>query len=460
MEEELNFQQNLRKFEEMLKFGRTSFFDVDDFEELIDYYLDIRNFRYAEKACAKALSQHPGAYGIRIKQVHIYLEAGNPARAMESLALFADFEKEDYEYGFLKGTALVQLGSFLQAEQLFDEVLRNEIEDKDDILFNISIAFENAGQFELAVKYLIQAYEIDPGNVNVLYDLGFYYEKLEKYHEALNFYDQYLNIDAFSENVWYNMGVIHYKCNEYEKALQCYDYAIAINPSYGSAYFNKANLYANQDNYLMAIKVYNDFLELEPDNLEGWCYLGECFEETGNYTRSLEIYRKVIEIDNTYAEGWFGAGISLLNLERVKEAASYVLKAIDFDRENSEFWFMLGEINEKMHNSLEALKCYRYVCKLDPVDREAWIRLTKLFVSGNQWADALVALREAYQNNPGSQDIIYLLSAVYFRLGDEDSGTRFFQKAISMGEGGAKLFFEIYPEGKSNQKIKTLLYKN
>ena len=108
---------------------------------------------------------------------------------------------------------------------------------------------------------------------------------------------------------------------------------------------------------------------------------------------------------------------------------------------------------------LDAIKCYRYVSHLDPEDREAWIRLAKLYIDGSQLSDALVVLREAYQYNFNSQDILYLLSAVYFRLNDESAGTRFFEKAHSLGEGGARLFFEVYPEGKYNDKIKTLLHK-
>jgi tetratricopeptide (TPR) repeat protein len=460
MQEGHSFQYILQRYEEMLFYNKSYFFDVEDFEEIIDYYLDIRDFNNASVAAEKAESQHPGSWEIKIKKVHIYLESGKPALALDELNSFSDFERDDYEFFLLKGTALAQLGSFKQAEKIFDEVLENELEEKIDILVNISIAFENSSQYKHALKYLKMAWEIEPENLNVLYDLAYYYEKLNDYSASIDFYNKYLDLDPFSENVWYNLGVIYFKNNDTEKAVECYDYAIAINPGYASAYFNKANLYATENNYIQAIRIYNEFLELEPENLLGWCFLGECFEETGNYERSLEIYKKVIEIDNTYADGWFGAGISLMNMDRHKDAATYVLKAIDFDRENPEYWFTLGEINEKLRLPGEAIKCYRYVCQMDSLDREAWIRLAHLLIESSQIADALVVLREAYQHNFNSQDILYMLSAVYFRLEDEYAGTRFLEKAISQGRGGARLFFEVYPEGKLNERIKTLLHKD
>ncbi|MFW5821265.1 MAG: tetratricopeptide repeat protein, partial [Bacteroidota bacterium] len=141
-------------------------------------------------------------------------------------------------------------------------------------------------------------------------------------------------------------------------------------------------------------------------------------------------------------------------------AATYILKAIDFENGNSEYWFTLGEVYEELKMPLDAIKCYRHVCRLDPQDREAWIRTAKLYIDGSQLSDALEVLREAYLNNFASQDILFLLAAVYFRLKDEATGARFFEKALSLGEGGSRLFFEVYPEGKHHDKIKTLMHKD
>jgi tetratricopeptide (TPR) repeat protein len=108
----------------------------------------------------------------------------------------------------------------------------------------------------------------------------------------------------------------------------------------------------------------------------------------------------------------------------------------------------------------EARKCYKHVTGLDKSDREAWIRLAFILLNENDLSSALDTLREAYQNNFTSQDILYMLSAVYFRTGDELAGIKFFEKAIDQGEGGRHLFFEIFPDGRYNEKIRSFLTKN
>jgi tetratricopeptide (TPR) repeat protein len=457
MQDGSEFQQILQRYEDMVKLNTRYFFDVEEFEDIIDYYLDVRNFSYAYKASELAITQHPGSFDLQIKLVHIHLESGKPVQALHNLNNFPDYEKEHGEFYLLKGTALAQLGKIREAEKSFDIALSKTEEDLVDVLMNISIAFESAKNYKLSLKYLQKAYEEEPENLPVLYDIAYYYERIRMYKESLEFYNKYLDVDPFSENVWYNLGVLYYKLNRSTDAHVAYDYAIAINPRYPSPYFNKANVYANDGEYSKAINIYKEFLELEPDHLQGYCYLGECYEEIGKYSKALEIYQKVISIDNTFAEGWYGAGLAYMSLEKYNDALSYILKAIDFERENIEFWFALGEIYEKTDRLSDAAKCYTRVVQLDKEDREAWIRLAAISISENNIDSSLTILREAYQWNMGCQDIIYMLSAVYFLNKDHDAGLHFFEKGLEIGEGGLKVFFEIYPEGRDNSMILKLL---
>ena len=206
MQEGNEFPEVLRKYQEMIERKVSYFFDVEEYEEIIDYYLDIRDFRLAQEAVGIALIQHPGSYDLMIKLVHIYLESGKAAHALEVLNSLPEYERDGTEFFLLKGTALAQLGKLRDAERMFDTALGKSVDEEAETLINISIAFENARHYRLAVKYLRMAYELDPFNITVLYDLGYYYERLHNYHLSIKFYNRYLDIDPFSENVWYNLG--------------------------------------------------------------------------------------------------------------------------------------------------------------------------------------------------------------------------------------------------------------
>jgi tetratricopeptide (TPR) repeat protein len=457
MQEENELRQVLERYEEMLEKRTSCFFDVQEFELIIDYYLDIRNFRKAYDAVEIAKRQHPGSSEIIIKLIQIYLENGNPSDALEKINELKEWEKENPEVNLLKGTALAQLGKIKEAEKLFDAALEKTEEDKVDILINISIAFENARKYKLAIKYLKSALELEPDNLSVLYDLGFYYERLHNYSASIEFYNKYLDEDPFSDNVWYNLGVVYYKISKPLKALEAYDYTIAMNPSYASAYFNKANLYANDGDYLNAVKVYLEFLDLEPEHIQAWCYLGECYEETDAYEQSLKAYQKVIELDNSFAEGWFGAGVALLAQEKYRDAISYILKAIEFEKDNPEYWFNLALGYEKINSSAEAIKCYNQTILLDSKDEEAWENLAGILLRENLYNSATDVLLRASLENPGNAKFIYYTAACYYLLKDTKKGYEFFLIALKMDKSMLETFYLYYPEGRSDKRIQRIV---
>ena len=64
MEEEFgNFQNHsISKFESMLKTNSFLFFDSNEYEEIIVYYIEIGNIFLAKKAISLASKQYPGLY--------------------------------------------------------------------------------------------------------------------------------------------------------------------------------------------------------------------------------------------------------------------------------------------------------------------------------------------------------------------------------------------------------------
>src|SRR3954471_5497009 len=63
------FEENLKLFEDMLATGQVHFFDADDIEEIIDYYLQWVNYDMAKKAIDYGLERYPFSTIIKIRYV-------------------------------------------------------------------------------------------------------------------------------------------------------------------------------------------------------------------------------------------------------------------------------------------------------------------------------------------------------------------------------------------------------
>ena len=421
----------LRKYQDLRRGVQSIFFDVEEFEQIIDYYLDDLKYDEAREAADLGKSQHPSSIELRYKYVQIYLEQGKPKKALALLEDIPVWEEANPERWFLKGTALCQLGRPKEAEGQFDRALDLSSDDTFEALLNIAIAFENIRHYELAIKYLLQAHRQQPEYLSVLYDLGYFYDRLHRFEDSLKYYNAYLDLDPYSDNVWYNLGIVYHKMEQFEKAVDAYDFSIAINPDYASAYFNKASVWINAEKLDMAVSAYKDFLEVEPANTQAWSYLGDTYEQMDLLQEAMDAFQKVIELDNTDPEGWFGAGMVYSRLSSFEEAITYILKAIEFDNTNLDYWINLGYANEDAGMVEEAIKCYAFVTRSDEADLDAWSALTSLVMKEGEFDKALEILREAYVHHPSEARLKAKLAVCHLKLGDEELATGFLEEALA-----------------------------
>ena len=448
------FQVLLRKYEDMRSGTQSIFFDVEEFEQIIEYYLDDYKYDEAKEAAVLGNKQHPASVEIKYKFIHIHIEQGQPKKALSLLEEIPVWEENNPERYFLKGTALCQMGRLKEAESQFDRALEISSEDTFDALINISIAFENVRHFELAIKYLLMAHHQQQDHLSVLYDLGYFYERLHRFDESLKYYQLYLDLDPYSDNVWYNMGIVYHKLEQYEKAVLAYDYSIAINPDYASAYFNKASVWVSAENYPRAVEAYREFLEIEPENTQAYCYIGDCYEQMGQLEESLKAFRRVIEMDNTDSEGWFGAGMIYHRLGRYQEAITYILKSIEFDNSNLDYWINLGYANEDAGLIEEAVKCYGYVTRADAADLDGWLALTGVLMKEGLFEKSLHFLREAFIHHPKSGEIHIKMAICHLKLGNRELAARFLTQALCQSNEVLSEFKYYFPEETWDEDIR------
>ena len=76
---------SVSRYEEMLKNHTRHFFDVHEFEDIIDYYLDSENFTEAATAANYAARIYPRALSIQLRMAEILIDKGQPVKALSIL---------------------------------------------------------------------------------------------------------------------------------------------------------------------------------------------------------------------------------------------------------------------------------------------------------------------------------------------------------------------------------------
>src|SRR5512133_499901 len=261
-------KQAVQKFERMRKNNENYFFDVIEFESIIDYYIECNNATKAFDAANLATQQHPNSVSIQLRKARVLIDKGKATEALRILKKLENIEPGNHEIFIAKGTALGILGDVQGAKRLFDYALTLDSDEPENILFDITSVLQNLNYYEQLIPYMKKLVEIEPDFKAHLYDLAYAYEKTEDFENSIKYYLQYLEEEPFSDSAWYNLGIIYNKLELYDKAMEAYDYALAINSQNTFALFNKGNILNNLERFEEAVPVYHEYLENEPESFE------------------------------------------------------------------------------------------------------------------------------------------------------------------------------------------------
>jgi len=452
----------ITRFEDMLNRNNSCYFDIFEFENIIDYYIDQHNFLNARAAIERGLRQHPYSTSLKYRLAQIYIQNGKPSKGLHFLREIEAMEETNCDFFLLKGSALNVLGKKEEAFIAFDRAIKLSSEAKDEVIFNIAYSYLNTRRYNLAIKYFLLANEVNPKNILVLQELAYVYEKLDKLDKSVIYYNKYLDLDPYSENTWFNLGMVYVSLEEYNKAIEAYDYAIAICPDYISAYFSRANALINQERYKEAIKSYEEIINLEPDNIQAFTCIGECYEKINLYKRAIHYYKKAIIIDTTFDDAWFGIGMAHFQMEEFLLSLKFFLHANSIDPENPEYWFMLGETYKELNILDKSIEAYNRAVELDPNDYDAWLSHADICFMENNLFEAITILKKAYQYNKEISAINYNLAAYYLYNNQPNLASEFFEKGLSINFSEHRDLLSRYPLTSHNELFSKLIrkYKN
>ncbi len=176
LEEEI--KHVVQKFERMKKNNENYFFDVIEFETIIDFYLDNDNSSRAFEAATLATEQHPYSVSIQLRKAKVLLEKGRAVETLRILKKLENLEPGNHEIYIAKGTALGVLGDINGAKKMFDYALMLETDDVASVLFSITSVLQNLNYYEQLIPYLLMLVDLEPDFYAHLYDLAYAYEKV------------------------------------------------------------------------------------------------------------------------------------------------------------------------------------------------------------------------------------------------------------------------------------------
>jgi tetratricopeptide (TPR) repeat protein len=453
---EENISEALNRFKRSLVSGRKSYFDVSEFEGIVEYLLDVGDINASEIAARQGIQIHPGAVPLQLKYAQVLLSKGKYKNALKYLNLAEQIELTNPDVHLMKGSAWLVIGDKHEAEKSFRKAIRNAGVEKDDILYHIGASYVQAGEIERAVSYFEKSLNLNPENELALYDLGFFSDQEGDFRKSIEYYNRYLDIDPFNFSIWFNLGISYNKAGDFEKAIQAYEYALALNEEFDQSLFNIGNAYANAGKYLEAIQKYNEYLELDPANDDAWCYIGECYLNLEEHDQAETYYSKAIELNPQNDTAMFGLGLIMWVEKKFNKSVGFIKKAIRVDGMNAEYWVTLAKVYTDYDKPLKAEEALIRAAGLDAENAEVWITWVDMYVQMDDMENALRILNAGIEQNQDAT-LKYRMVGLLLENRQEKEAFNVLKTAMIQDFNQLNFLFEIFPKAVKNKKLRKLI---
>ena len=170
------FSDSILKFESMIKSNKFLFFDIDEFESIIIYYLESGNSSMANKAIKMAVDQYPNNTSILLLKVEALIFENKIEEAEKIIDLLFEFETNNSEIIIQKSRILSKRKKHTDSIDLLKKI-KKDCEFYSDALIMIGKEYLFIDDFENAKEKFNEYINSSEGPLyrksNILYGLNF-----------------------------------------------------------------------------------------------------------------------------------------------------------------------------------------------------------------------------------------------------------------------------------------------
>jgi tetratricopeptide (TPR) repeat protein len=391
-----NSQELIQRFEEMIRKNESYYFDVEQFEMIIEAYQDNLSFQKAIKVLEYAYSLFPENTSLIMKEVQILSGIGQLSKALSRLKVLEKFEPNNDEMLLTMAAIYSQLREHNKAILYYEKALTVcDEEEIDEVYLEMALEYENLDRHEKAIDVLHKGILRNPENETLLYELAFCYEVAGLHAVCATYFHKFIDEHPYSFAAWYNLGNALQRLEKLDNAIEAYDYCMAIQSDFAPAYYNKAHALFKQEKYANALEVLEESYAIEPPQAPVYCHVGECFEKMGNLDKALFYYYKSIESDEFWADAYLGIGVVMDLQGKTEEAFPFIDKAIALEPKNPDYTLYKIEMLAKQEKYFDAQLLGEHLTKEFPDNDESWMALADIHYKQKQYMQALQVLEEA-----------------------------------------------------------------
>lgn len=439
-----------KKFEKMIENNENLYFDSEELEDLVIFYLEMGDINYAEMAINYGLKLHPNSIELKVKQLEVLLELEQYVLAKEIIEELKPSCSESTDFLVCCAKYYSNNGNPRKSIEYCEKAL--ELGEEENFLHNfIADEFHNLDDPFNALKHYKSALKYDSGDEYSMESAMMCYQEMNRYEEAEEFLQSYLDDFPFSEVAWFEMGQFYFNRKNYEKAILSFDYLLAINSDSAGVYANKAACYEAMEQWQKAIEVYQEQLELEFTKAFTYYKIGLCYRADKKNIEALQAFQKSLREDPQFYLSMMEQSDIYLEMGSVREALHFAKEAVSHNENNLEFQKKLAFLYIDSGKFEESLSCLKKIVDAEPSRFYSWYAYSEVLMLIGEYEEAITVLEKAVKIHKRAE-LYYQMSNSFYHLNDKENGQKSLKKALELDATISDDMEEKYPYIKEQVK--------
>jgi tetratricopeptide (TPR) repeat protein len=456
--EDENTNHLIEKFQKMRSIGAHFYFDVEEFEQLIDHYLFDSDQSIVHEIIEIAKGQHPGSPALVLKEAEalVYSE-----RSIEALELIEDvrlYDDSNPEHYF----SIASIYSMADKKDKAIETLNRliEISDNEDLAeakMALAKEFQEIGDYPESIKIYQEILSLSDSNEDALMELSLSCELGGRISHGIEIIENYIDEYPYSHFAWFSLGNLHLTLENHKDAIRAYEYATVINEDFSEAQFNLGNAFMKEERFEDAIEAYKSSITKDYTDPVTFNFIGHCYIVLDENETAMEYFQKAVDQSPEYSDGWLGFAVALSNLNRTQEGLIYIEKAIKLNPKNMYYRYFHADMMFNIEDYTEAEILYKRVYESDIESTGIYLDYTESLILNDKNQEAIQVLVNGISKHPEESILYYRYSALMLQMGHEMDAESILMLALEINPDQSSQLFNFFPEAGNFEGIMDLI---
>lgn len=455
-----NYEEKVKKlvldFESMQKQGGSRFYDVDQMETIIDFYLDNADGDMLEKSVRYGERLFPTSNEMRLRRAHLlffkekYNEAYNLLKQLESI------QPDDTDILYAIGVAHSALNQPRKAIQYYHKAAADGYE-LGTIYGNIADEYVKMEQRPEARNYYRKALRLNPDDEHSLYELANCYEDDGLIDKWINYYQRFVEEHPYSKVGWFCLGEAYTDAQLYEKAIDAYQYAIAIDADFYFAYTQMATCHQALGDYNSAVAALHDACDHTEDKALVLFRIGELFRQQNNLATAIIYFKKATNEDPYYGEAWHLMSTCYAMSQSYGSAIDAAERALKTDPESPVYLTTLALIYADSGDFDNADRLFDSAIPFYNDFEQGWLAYADYQIMLQDYDEAISALNKGLPDCEMVQEFNKRLAFCYYITGRRNMLFNAVRACIYDNPNGAKELLDYIPDLKQDIEVMNII---